>query len=80
MSTRRLATSPTSARRALARVNLHRGHAKVEVRRIGALHVLRGGELLHEVLPGAIIQLPLIKSLHRELARDRAAARGRAGR
>src|SRR5579872_6829005 len=49
-----------------------------EVFAIRTRHVLGIAELLDQVLPGAVIELPAIERLHRELARDRALAGARA--
>src|SRR6185437_9929087 len=51
-----------------------------EVLAIRPRHVLRIAELLDQVLPGALVELPAIQRLQRELARHRALIGKRAGR
>src|SRR5579863_10444950 len=61
---------------ALAR---HPFEQRAEVLLIGARHVFRRSELLHQVLPRTVVQLPAVERLQRELARHAAGAAVGAG-
>jgi len=47
---------------------------RAEVVAVRARHVVGVGELLYQVLPGAVVELPAIERLQRELARHAARA------
>src|SRR5580658_4176075 len=59
----------------LGALRAHAVDQRAEILRIGTTHIRVLGELPHQLLPIAGIELPAVKRLQRELARNRARAR-----
>src|SRR5580698_4389954 len=59
----------------LSALRAHAVDQRAEILRIGTAHIGVLGELPHQLLPIAGVELPAVERLQRELARDRARAR-----